>query len=303
MLLFLLSCTDAEPVDSGPTCATAITATDPADGGVGHHYREPLVFSLTEPDLTAVVLADFPGRTVFADDGATVVYELDEPLEPNQDYTVTLDYCRGEAPVSFTTSDYGSPMDDPSSLEGAGFSFNPADGRYIEGEGVGEVMASFFGRDIMVEVIAYDGDTMDIRAAVSETTSGKQEECRRTNDIVGLDTSALPYFRFEVEELSFDAYETGLNLLDFHIDGTFSSDGQSIEGVGFGFSARISELAPILNQDEDALCDLAEQLGVDCTVCGGVTCITVSADRLVGEALSTPLTEVGDEDIPEDCEE
>lgn len=301
-LLFTLACTDAEPVDSAPVCFTTIDATDPANGAVAHNYREPIVFTLSEPDPTASFQADFAGTTRLADEGLTLIYDLDEPLEPEHDYEITLDYCRGSAAIAFTTSSLGSPMDDPSSLVGAGWAIDPAEGRYIDGEGVGEVMSSFFGRSILVEVLSYDGDTMDIRAGVSEVGKSDQEFCRRTNDIVGLDTSQLPYFTFETEELSFEAYDTGLNLLDFHIDGTFSADGTRVEGVTFSFKARISELAPILDQEEDELCALAEQLGVACEVCGGVTCISVAADRLSGVAMTVPLEPVESEDIDPECE-
>ena len=304
MLLFLLSCfAPADTADTTPRCDVGIVATDPADGSTGHHYREPIAFTLDAVDDTANVFSDVAGETSFADDGLTVLFTPSQPLEPNQEYTVTLDYCRAEAPVRFTTSAFGAPMDDPNALAGAGWSLDPAEGRYLDGEGVGEVMSNVFGRHIMVEVLAYNGGSMDIRAAVSETGGGDQELCRRTNDIAGLDTSNLPYFRFEADELSFDAYETGLNLLDFHIDGTFSSDGTQIEGATFGFRARINELAPILNQDADELCELAEQLGVSCEVCGGQTCIAVSADRLSGVALTVPLVEVLSEDISPDCVE
>ena len=302
LLLLSLACTDAEPKDTAPICSTSIDATDPANGATAHNYREPIVFTLSEADPTATFQADFAGTTRVADEGLTLVYDLDEPLEPDQDYTISLDYCRGSAPIAFATSSLGSPMEDPASLVGAGWAIDPAEGRYIDGEGVGEVMSGFFGRSILVQVLAYDGATMDIRAGVSEAGRSDQEFCRRTNDILGLDTSQLPYFTFETDELSFEAFDTGLNLLDFHLDGTFSADGSRVEGVTFSFKARISELAPILDQEEDELCALAEQLGVACEVCGGVTCIALSADRLSGVALTEPLVQVETEDIDPDCE-
>ncbi len=302
MFLLLLSCTAPEDTaDTGPFCTTAITATDPAHGQKDHHYREPVIFWLSEPDPTAVVVADFPGTQTVSDDGLQIVYTLDEPLEPFHSYDASLDYCRGIASIEFLTSPIGSDLLDPDGMVGRGYAVDFSTGRFLEGEGVGELIAAFFGRQLLFEVLAFGDEEMDIRAGISEVGTTRQDECRRTVDREGLDNSP-PFFSYAAEQFGFGAYEDELTLRDFAISGTFAPDAGSVRGVAFTVTLQVSELVPILKVgDEDELCGVAEQLGVTCEVCGGHTCVTIAADRISGEVLEDPVLEITEDNKPEDC--
>lgn len=302
MLFALLACAPADlPGDSGPTCDVTIDSTDPSDGAVDHYFRGPLLFELSEPDPTAVVVASFPGTQTV--DGNYVVYTPDEPLDPNTEYTVGFDYCHGAPEITFMTSDLGESVEDTEALLGNTYAIDFSEGRFLEGDDIGELLSTFFGRSLLIQVLAYDEDGMDIRVAVSERGGDDQEVCRRTLDIEGMDITESPYFSFQTDEFSFGAYEGELTFLDFQVDGTFAADGSAVGGVGFSLTLKVSELVPILGVgDEDELCELADQMGVECVVCGGGTCVTISADSIYGPELQSQLLDIAPEDIPDECD-
>jgi hypothetical protein len=301
MFLLLMACAPEDALgDSAPTCDVTIDSTDPSTGSLDHYFRGPLLFELSEPDPTAQVIAPFAGTQTV--DGDYVVFTPDEPLEPDTDYTVVFDYCHGAPEISFSTSSLGAPVEDTSALVGRTYAIDFSEGRFLEGDDIGELLSTFFGRSLLIQVLSYDEDGVDLRVAVSRTGSTQQEPCRRTTDLEGMDVSESPYFSFATDEFSFGAYEGELTFLDFAVDGTFAADGGSVGGVGFSLTLRVSELVPILGVgDEDELCELADQLGVACEVCGGQTCVTVSADRIAGPAIEVDLVSLDPEDIPPEC--
>lgn len=118
-LLVLSGCTDPIlPRDVEPTCETTIPSTWPDNGATGVYHRGAVEFTLSEPDPTAVVVADFDGVQSTRDGGLVVVYTPTEPLEPLTTYEVSLDYCRGTPSISFTTSALGSALMDDVDLVG-----------------------------------------------------------------------------------------------------------------------------------------------------------------------------------------
>ncbi len=301
MIFALLACAgDDVLLDSGPTCDITIDSTDPSQGSTDHYFRGPLLFELSEPDPTATVVAPFAGTQTV--DGDYVIFTPDEPLKPDTDYAVTFDYCHGAPEIAFSTSSLGAPVEDTSSLVGRTYAVDFSEGRFIEGDEIGELLSTFFGRRLLVQVLDYRDEGVDLRVAVSKVVSDQQEPCRRTTDLEGLDITASPYFSFATDEFSFGAYEGELTFLDFSVDGTFAADGAAIGGVGFSLTLRVSELVPILGVgDEDELCELADQLGVACELCGGQTCVTISADRILAPEVDIDLASLAPEDLPAEC--
>lgn len=303
---------DGSDADGTPQvdCDTTVNQVAPLNGATGHYYLDPIVFTLSEPDDTARIEAEFAGQTTVSDDGLTITYLPDEPLAPSTTYAVTLDYCRGAPTISFTTSEYGAPLEASTELEGATFTLSFTGGEMLIGENAGELMNAIFRWPIMVQILDVDGPYLNVLAGIGleGVEPVEQNTCARTIEMNQIPTAELPYVSGRVEDTTFGAYGGEIRFESFDFDTTISADGQTIGGMRYEAMFGVDEIVTLLPDfgDVDSLCTLAANLDIPCEPCpsdSALSCIRVSSHHIEGERISTGLVPITDPGTHEDCDQ
>jgi hypothetical protein len=295
--------------DPGPTCATTVTQTQPVNGATDHYYRDPIVFELSEPDASAVVLTDMAGSTTVSEDGIMVTFTPDVPLEPATAYTVGIDYCYGSPEISFSTSAYGASLEASTDLEGAVFSLSFSAGDFTIGDNAGELMGAVFTRPVLIQLQDTDGPYMDIVAAVGKAgvSPVEQDTCARTLRISHVSNDILPYIDGRAEDQEFGAHGGLLRFDTFEFSGTIAADGLSIGGIAYAAVLGVDEMVALLPEfgDEDALCLLASNLQIPCEPCGtddSKSCIQIAAEHIPAVIAGGSVVEIDTAGTHHDCE-
>lgn len=285
-------------VESTPECEVVISQTDPFDGQSDHYWRDPFVFTFSEPDDTAQVLFDRPGTSWWDESGTVLTFQPDQPLEPSASHSVAIDFCRSTPELAFQTSPFGLPISDPSALVGKTWEVQLGSGRFVEGRGIGEPLAGFFNRSVYFQVLGLGPAGLDLRVAMSGTPvdPAGQDTCFATVDLMGLDPSEAPYFTFDVEDFVLGAWEGSLAMLEFSLKGTIAADGSVVGGVGYRTTVPVGQLGALFDiTDVAETCALIEEQGVPCEVCPDFSdsaCVTVSADRIQANLVEVDLVAV-----------
>ena len=293
-------------------CDTIVVDTQPVNGATDHYYRDPVVFQLSEPDPTATVMADFAGSVSVSDDGLTITFSPDQPLEASSDYSVALDYCYGRPEISFETSAYGAPLEASTDIEGAVYTLKFTDGDYTVGASAGELLNAVFSRPILIQLQETDGPYLDIVAAVGKVgvSPTEQDTCGRTLLVNHVSTDNLRssgHISGGVEDQIFGANRGLLRFDSFDFEGTVSADGMSLGGIRYGAEMGVAEMVALLPEfgDEDAVCLLADNLDIPCEPCGtdpDLLCIQIAAEHISGARLATSVVEIEEVGVHEDCE-
>lgn len=311
MTLALLAACTSTSSDSGvftPTCDIEVASTLPVNGSTDAYHRGPFEFVLEAAVETAEVIAEFEGTQALRKEGTVITFTPDEPLEPLTDYTLGLDYCHGTPEIAFKTNALGLPVEDEDALAGRAYVIDLTAGEFLESDLVGTVLTGFFGRNVLVEIVEFDGTDITYRAAISQSGSEgrlEQDVCRRTTDIT-LDASELPYIQLELEELSFGAYEGSLTFHRFALNGTIAPDGSWMGGLAWSLTVKASELVPILEApDVDTVCETAANLEAECVECpdGDGVCITISGHRVDASEVEADLESIDESGSHPECDE
>ena len=313
-LLSLLACDskvtpaadDTASAPSATDCDVTIDETLPPNASSDAYYRAPVELHLSEPDPSARVIADFSGATTTRDDDATLVYTPDSPLAPDTDYVVGLDYCRGDAEISFRTSWFGGPVTEP--LVGRTYVVDLVGGRFLQGGNLAGVISAVFNRGLLLHILVEDDDTLTVRAGISTPTGEAvaQDTCFRTTD-VEVDFSTSPFFAIRVDRFAFEAFETELDLLGLEVDGTFAPDGGSVGGVAYSLAVSAEDVAGVLGLEGGAeeACGFAETLEESCGPCPGdstVDCLIITTDGIDAPEVALTVTSVTDPESDPDCQ-
>jgi hypothetical protein len=313
-LLFLLlaACEPADTTDDshivGPgDCEVGIESTFPADGATDAYYRGTVEFTLTEPDPTATVFADFEGVQTTRDDGLTVVFTPTDPLEPLTSYEVGLDYCRGTPSIEFTTSGYGLPVEDPQGLRGRTWAYDLRDARFYEAGYLGDLLQTFAERVGLVSVVGIEGDMVDLRMAVADDSEPPgQDFCARTVDVEGVDFSGSPYLQFGPTSIEFQAYLGIIAIHEMIVQATVAPDGASLGGMVISAVIDVRSVANAVDMDLVELCELLEVYGAPCEACPEDSepyCVSTAADRLGAAGVATTVERINQAYSDPRCEE
>ncbi len=296
--------------DSGEpaaSCDIELSNTQPYEGQRDFYWRDAFVFEFSDVDSTATVQFEAPGTATWDDTGTVLTFQPDAPLSPNTDYTVGVDFCRSNPELTFHTSDFGTPIADPSALMGQTYAVALNEGRFIEGTGIAEPLSIFFNRSVYFQVLGVSASGLDLRVAVSGAPTDPlgQDPCFATTDLTGLDASAAPFFQFDVGDFVLGAWEGSLGLLGFQLEGTIAPDGSVVGGVGYSVTVPVSQLGALFDiTDVAETCALIEEQGVECQTCPDFSdsaCVIISADQLEATLVDIELEAVAS--VPGDCAE
>ncbi len=283
------------------SCDITVDSTIPSSGSADAYYRANIEFQLSDPDSTATITTTIPGTQVTSDDGLTVKWVLDGPLDSNTAYTATLDYCGGSVPLSFTTSDLGSLIDDTSTLVGRTYVVALGEARIVEPPGIGSVLSSYLTTDILMGVSSVDGSSLNIIGAVAkaDVSPDEQDYCDPTIPFPTADFSAQPFFTVGPQTTTLSVAGYDIEIGDLNITGTFSSDGTYFDGGTLSGTIDTRPLSPLIDDSGNpgAICELAVNFGATCEACpsdGEPYCLTLVADQILAEQVDgVTLIEVG----------
>jgi hypothetical protein len=295
-LLVLAACSGKDG-DSGTgdstvpeSCSIAIDSTVPTDGAADAYYRGNVEFILSEADDSATIETSIPGTQITSEDGLRVIWQLSAPLDPNTSYSATLHYCGGDAEISFTTSSLGTPIDDPSSLEGRAYVVDLPAARIVEPPGIGAVLTSYLTTDILIGVNGVTGSQIDMIGAVAVTDSSPpvQDYCTPSIPFPPADFSESPFFAIGPQDTTLNVAGYEIDIQDLLINGTFAADGTYFDGGVLSGTIDTRPLAPPLDDsgNEGAICDLAVNFGATCEACpsdGQPYCLSLVADQIYAE--------------------
>lgn len=306
--LMIMSCGDKDDSgDTQPACGVEIRETFPASGSTAAYYRGEIEFVLSAPDDSAVLTVDgVTGTSAVNEDGLAVVFTPDAPLAAGTSYTATLNYCSGEASVDFTTSGLGTPLSDPSVLEGSVYSLNLQDGRIVIPAGVGSVLEQYLEVTLFIKVDSASGGTLNMYGALADDAGTGQDYCSETLDFPEADFSNAPFFAIGPQDTTISVAGYTVTIDDLFISGDFAADGSYWGGGVLEGKVDTRPLVDLIEEggEEDAVCAIVAGFGVSCEPCpadGQPFCLSIKAVDLGGEQVSAPVEPIDMSDCHESC--
>jgi len=305
-LAALVACSGDDKADTATdtaanACTITIDRTIPASGATDAYYRSPIEFKLSDADPAATVTASVAGATTFSEDGETVIFTPAEGLAPSTEYTFTLEYCGGSAPLTFRTSELGGAVDNES-LVGKAFSLDLANARIVEPAGIGAVLSSYLTQDILVGITAVGGGEIQMIGAIGAEGAEPpaQNYCDPTIPFPAADFSAAPFFSIGPADTTLAVAGFDITIGDLNITGTIAPDGSYFGGGTLSGVIDTRPLAPLIEEgNPNAICSLATSFGVSCEPCvdGEAFCLGLVADQIIATGISTgPVVQVAGSD-------
>ncbi|MCB9797011.1 MAG: Ig-like domain-containing protein [Alphaproteobacteria bacterium] len=296
---------DSSADSVAPACEVEVDETFPAANATTAYYRGEIEFHLSDPDDTAEITVDGVSGTSWSNDEGDVIYFTpDAPLAPSTDYTATLSYCRGEAPISFRTSDLGTDIGDPSGLVGKTYDLDLQSGRIVIPEGVGSVLESYLEVTLFVSVLEADASNLLMFGAVAND-DGTQDYCTQTLDFPEADFSTAPFFQIGPADTEISVAGLTVEIQQLLVSGTFAGDLSYWGGGVLEGKVDTRPLVDLVEEggEENAICDIVAGFGVACETCldGGDFCLSIRAIELGGDESSVALEVIEQSDCHENC--
>lgn len=282
-------------------CQNSFEAS-PTDGG-SMFYRGSFELEFDEDEEITATLADGAGNNIALEpivwDGDTAYITPSAPLSPETAYTLTVDWSCGPTEIGVTTSELGTPVADPSSLETRTWKLDitSEDIRITEPPGVGGLLGSLIqsqGGDIeiLVGVSAYDAEAQELAIlGALGTGSGAQDMCTESlNFPVPADFSDGAYMSVSGDLVPITVAGITVNLRDLEIGGTFAPDGSYIQGVSLAGQLDARDLADVAAELGGSLCEVVSGFtsgAVSCEACtdGEVQCLSLRIENIPAEEL------------------
>jgi hypothetical protein len=288
-----------DPADLvGDDCRYRLVTTLPEDGATGWYWRDPLTMyvSTASEDRYETYLVDgsgvrLPTVPVWTDDGLSATLSVDGGLEADESYAWHIRDCLEERVLSFSTSELGAPLlGGATSLKGNTYVLDLASADWVQPAGLGPVLALYFDTPILLGVENATASVLEFIGAPGAAAAAgglMQDREASTWDFGEASFSQAPYFDASVDEVVFAFQGTTVPVSSFGLTGTFAADGSSLGGVRLGGLADTRQLGALLGDpdNESALCDYAETLGLACDPCddGEVFCMVLSVENVTAQ--------------------
>lgn len=295
--------------DDTKQCTNSILTSFPEQGETDVYYKTDVRFSLVEADPAASIKvtdgngAEVTGQTTVSD---KVVTWSGDDLQPSTQYTATLSYTCGEAPVTWTTSNVGGPV--AGDLTNRTYALDVATGEWVQPAGVGDLLASQLGdTQIFLGVTEVAGTSITMQGAIG--SAGTQDLCSPTIPFPAASWEN-PYFSLQADQLPLDVSGIVINIDDLDLSGAFAPDGTRIQGGSLKGAVDTRPLGEAfdLGTAPEAVCDLVATFGVACAECSdgtGPYCLEVWVDNInAAELPGTTITprEAADIEADPNCQ-
>ena len=290
--------------DSGTTaakCEIAVTGTDPADGATGIALNATVSFTRSEVDDTASISADYDGAMSASEDGLTLTWTPTGALTAETTYSVTLDFCGGSESVSFSTVE-ALDID----VANHTYALELRNATIDEPAGVGSLIADQLPEFILMEVVSADAASIQFMGALAIEGSTDQDTCSATIGFPPADFATAPSFAVGPQDTVLTVGGYSATLYGMELEGTFASDGSSINDGNLRGAIDMREVAELLGYTPEDACGLLAAFGASCESCpqdGEGFCITLAASDLEGDLVDgLDLIDVAENDCP-GCED
>jgi hypothetical protein len=307
--LLAAACVDDEPLptlmDTGwfdsdvpadDACTAVLVSSSPEAGVRDWYWRDLPRLFVAEPDaahtarLTEASGIEVPVTLTPANEaGLALDVVFDGGLKPDTDHVLEFTDCSGTHEIAFRTSSYGRPVEGGvAGLAGHTFHLDVADAaaQWLQPSGLGPLLSSFFAQPILVSVQWAGAGSLDLIGGLGDITLGEisQDEELPTWNFPVAEFSDAPFFSVDADAIELLVSGYPLPIYNFHLEGTFAADGQSIGGArlrGLG-DTRYSGGAVGFPNREEALCDLGAGVGVACVACpdGRDLCLAVEVEEI-----------------------
>jgi hypothetical protein len=272
---------DTDDTNSSGDCDITLDNTTPSSGASSWFYRDQITLTFSDSNPTfSLSVTDSSGADVAVDtewdDGRLNAYVLPTSgaWAGSESYTVSLDLCGLNPSFSFSTNEYGTPLEvEASALVGNTYLIDLSAASYSEPPGIGTLLGLFLDAPLLLGVASVDGSNISFLATqgVLNELEGTYEQIPSFPvwDFSNADFSESPYFAAQTALLNVDYSGTDIPIHDFDISGTFSSDGSMIGGAQFRGTGDTRNMGPLLNlgNNPNAVCELVGDYGVECLAC------------------------------------
>ena len=305
-------CNGKDDDSAGESCNILVRDPFPDDGATDMCFRSDIEFTIDGGDENAeITLVDsagteIPGTTTSNPAGTLVAFHGDAPLAPNTAYTATLEHCKGEQTLSFTTDAYGEPLADAPALVGNIYVVDltvESGTRFHKPPGVASVLQPLLERKLFLEVLEPTSATgITLRLGVAADGSDtEQDMCIPTVDFVN-GTLDGPTFDVGPSDIAIPIGDVLVELQGVLATGTFSTDGSSFGCGGFTGLLDTRPVVPLMNPDEDDnyVCELIGGYGARCIECddGEPYCMELEVDQAVAPtAKGITVVPISDADV------
>ena len=211
-----------DPVED---CGVSLEDLSPLDGHDDVYYRANFEFRLSEPDPTAHFSTEIPGTEALSTDGLTVTWRPDEPLQPDSDYGLAVDYCGGHVDVAFTTSRYGAPLSDAAAIDGRTYAWPRPDADLPRGLGT---LLDAYGEDLLLDVRVTGDSTLDLLLGGDGESAVHVQDCSVTNAFEQVDFTGSPFFSGAADIFVYPTSCGSVEITEARLVGTFSEDGMAV---------------------------------------------------------------------------
>lgn len=275
-LTALIACNGGDPDDSDTDsdCENSVVSAFPSNGETSAYYRTTVEveFDDAEDDATFVVSSsagDVAGTYAWEDE--KLIFTPTNPLAPSTDYTTTVSYsCSSDLVASeWRTSEVGTAV--PGDLTGRSYLLDLSSGRFVEPEGVGDIIGEYLDQIVLIGVHAQAGTTIDMIGALgTQDTAAPIEGAHTADNAVkginqaaceqsiafppGISFAANPYFSAGPADTTLSVAGFTVTIEDLKISGAFSPDASYISGATLGGKIDTRPLVPLLSADP-APCD------------------------------------------------
>lgn len=279
-LTALIACNkdDTGDSDTNTECDNQVISMFPADEEDGAYYRTTIEIEFDDAEDDASVTVAGPGGDVAGTSawvGDTLVFTPTNPLSANTEYTTTVLYsCSDDGSLTATwkTSEVGAAV--TASLTGRSYLLDLASGRFVQPEGVGDIIGEYLDQIVLIGVSAEDttADTIDMLGALGlQNSPAEADDAHTADDSIsgieqdaclpsipfpaGIDFSKNPYFSAGPADTTLTVAGFTVTVDNLAISGAFGPDASYIAGATLAGSIDTRPLVPLLSADPER-CDL-----------------------------------------------
>lgn len=313
---------DSSTDDSGTECLNQPSELDPDDGQGNVFYRSTLDVRFSQAvesshGVAFVLTDDTSGaeHSVAVEWNASneiATLQADGYLHPSSTYSLAISVCGTDYTAGFTTSDYGAPLTvEPDGLVDNTYVIEFGDVDFVEPEGFGALLALYLDVPILVGVNAASESELSLVGAQGRVTSeGDYVQQRRSNsqwvptwDFTGIDFSGQPFFAADTSLINIAYSGVDIPVHNFHLEGTFSADGQSFAGGQLWGLGDTRNMGVFFSEPDNQsyVCDLVTSVGAACEPCpndGENYCLFLRGEDITSNVVPDLVLERIDENGP-----
>ena len=258
-------------------CGIEIDSTYPEVNQADMYVLQNIEVELSDRDDTATLTlqdvygSNVPGELTVSDD--TLIFDPYDPLLSSSTYTVILDYCGSDEPVtfSFSTSSLGEALENDV-IENT-YVIDISQGQIIEPAGVGDLIGGMIENYLLLSVQSISSTNISFLAGASNAGSFSQDFCVATTESNLSSAFSTTSPSFSIVQGEFPVIPISSGSLIASISGTFSTDGDYIGGIILETQLDAREMFDHLGDaglDAETpadLCNLLLGFGLQCTTC------------------------------------